>query len=59
MSNIQTEISPKRKDQLLKSIKTLYTEIIDHLNDLRDSTDDKEVKRISSVAITESQTAQM
>lgn len=41
------------------SIKRHYAIIIDDLNDFRNSTEDGEVKRLCSVAITEAQTAQM
>lgn len=39
--------------------KQAFANIIDNMNDLRDSTRDPEVKRMCSVAITEAQTAQM
>ena len=41
------------------AIKSLYAEIIDIMNGLRDTTASTEVKRMASVAITEAQTAQM
>ena len=40
-------------------IKRQYADIIDDLNDERNATDDPEVKRLCSVAITEAQGAQM
>lgn len=46
-------------DEGVNSIKRKYADIIDELNDLRESTTDGEVKRLVSVAITEAQTAQM
>jgi len=39
--------------------KKAFANIIDNMNDLRDSTHNPEVKRMCSVAITEAQTAQM
>jgi hypothetical protein len=36
-----------------------FAEMIDHMNHLRKATDNAEVKRMCSVAITEAQTAQM
>ena len=39
--------------------KQAFANIIDNMNDLRNPTHDAEVKRMCSVAITESQTAQM
>lgn len=46
-------------DDAVHLIKTRYAEIINHLNDSRNSTDDGEQKRLLSVAITEAQGAQM
>lgn len=40
-------------------IKSAYAAIIDHLNDMRDGSQNPEKKRMASVAITEAQTAQM
>ncbi len=40
-------------------IKTAYAEIVDRLHGYREKTTDGEVKRMLSVAITETQTAQM
>lgn len=40
-------------------VKESYAKIIDQLNKLRESIEDGEVKRLTSVAITEAQTAQM
>lgn len=39
--------------------KAEFAAVIDRMNDLRTSTDNAEVKRMASVAITEAQTAQM
>jgi hypothetical protein len=39
--------------------KQLFADIIDQMNTLRDTTNDAEVKRMCSVAITEAQGAQM
>lgn len=39
--------------------KKAFANVIDNMNDLRNSTESKEVKRMASVAITEAQTAQM
>lgn len=36
-----------------------FAAVIDRMNDLRSKTEDPEVKRMASVAITEAQTAQM
>jgi len=43
----------------VNSIKTAYAAIIDALNEFRNGTEDGEVKRLCSVAITEAQGAQM
>lgn len=40
-------------------VKQLYADIIDELNNGRDKTENPEVKRLCSIAITEAQTAQM
>lgn len=39
--------------------KAFFAKAIDQMNDLRNSTEDPEVKRMASVAITDAQTAQM
>lgn len=39
--------------------KAEFARVIDRMNDLRNSTDNAEIKRMASVAITEAQTAQM
>lgn len=44
---------------IVHEIKTAYAGIIDTLNAIRTETEDGEVKRLCSVAITEAQTAQM
>lgn len=36
-----------------------FARIIDHINEMRESTDVQEIKRMCSIAITELQTAQM
>lgn len=46
-------------DWKVKRVKELYAEIIDTMNNLRDSEATSELKRLASVAITEAQTAQM
>lgn len=46
-------------DEKVQQIKQLSANLIDLLNDLRIETQDKEVARMLSVAITEAQTAQM
>lgn len=40
-------------------VKQQFADIIDNLNDLRNTSESLEVKRMCSVAITEAQTAQM
>jgi len=47
------------KDDDVTFFKETYAQVIDTLNDLRNKTVDPEVKRLTSVAITEAQTAQM
>lgn len=39
--------------------KLIFANVIDNMNNLRNSTNDAEVKRMCSIAITEAQTAQM
>jgi len=46
-------------DPQVQACKEAFAAIIDNLNDLRNSTQDGERKRILSIAITEAQTAQM
>lgn len=46
-------------DSAVNTIKQMFAEVIDEMNKLRGQTSDGEVKRMLSVAITESQTAQM
>lgn len=46
-------------DPYVDKMKQHYADIIDQLNELRSQTDDPEVKRLCSVAITEAQGAQM
>lgn len=50
--------NPSQNPQV-KAIKEHYAATIDLLNTMRNETSDKEVARMLSVAITESQTAQM
>lgn len=46
-------------DDAVANCKKEFAASIDRMNDLRNSTDNQEVKRMASVAITEAQTAQM
>jgi len=46
-------------DDAVAQCKAEFAKVIDRMNDLRNSTDNAEVKRMCSVAITEAQTAQM
>jgi len=46
-------------DSAVDLAKRTCAAIIDQMNDLRNSTDNTEIKRMASVAITEIQTAQM
>jgi hypothetical protein len=46
-------------DDAVAVCKSEFSVVIDRMNDLRNSTDNAEVKRMASVAITEAQTAQM
>jgi len=41
------------------TIKQKFADIVDYINMAREASDDHEVKRMASVAITEAQTAQM
>lgn len=50
--------NPSNDDAVAKC-KAEFATVIDRMNDLRTSTDNAEVKRMASVAITEAQTAQM
>lgn len=52
------KFNPSNNDAV-QLIKEKYAAVIDLLNDLRDSTQDNEMKRQFSVAITEAQTSQM
>lgn len=45
--------------EAVQQIKEKFAAVIDNLNDFRNATEDGEVKRMLSVAITEAQTAQM
>lgn len=46
-------------DDAVANCKAEFARVIDRMNDLRNTTDNAEVKRMASVAITEAQTAQM
>jgi hypothetical protein len=46
-------------DDAVANCKAEFAKVIDRMNDLRNSTDNAEVKRMCSVAITEAQAAQM
>ena len=46
-------------DDAVAQCKQEFAAVIDRINDLRNSTDNAEIKRMASVAITEAQTAQM
>jgi hypothetical protein len=46
-------------DDAVANCKAEFARVIDRMNDLRNATDNPEVKRMASVAITEAQTAQM
>jgi len=46
-------------DDAVHLCKAEFAAVIDRMNDLRKATDNSEVKRMASVAITEAQTAQM
>lgn len=46
-------------DDAVAKIKQTFADAIDQLNDLREATSSAEVKRMCSVAITDTQTAQM
>jgi hypothetical protein len=46
-------------DENVNKCKQIFAKIIDNMHNLRESTQDSEVQRLCSVAITEAQTAQM
>lgn len=46
-------------DATVNDLKVVYAEVIDRLNYIRSNSQDNEVKRMCSVAITEAQTSQM
>lgn len=72
---MSTDMTPKREltfgeravdlnfnpsnNEAVQQIKVKFAAVIDNLNDFRNATEDAEVKRMFSVAITEAQTAQM
>jgi len=43
------------KDSKVDQLKKAYADIIDSINDIRNSVSDPEVKRLASIAITEAQ----
>lgn len=47
------------QDPAVYACKAGFAHVIDLMNDLRDRSDDADVRRMASVAITEAQTAQM
>lgn len=47
------------QDPAVYSCKSGFAHVIDQMDALRNSTDNNEVKRMASIAITEAQTAQM
>ena len=47
------------QDPAVYACKSGFARVIDQMHDLRNTTDNAEVKRMASVAITEAQTAQM
>jgi hypothetical protein len=50
--------NPSNDDAVAKC-KAEFAAVIDRMNDLRNSTNNTEIKRMASIAITEAQTAQM
>lgn len=46
-------------DDSVATCKGEYADVIDRMNNLRNLTDNEEVKRMASIAITNAQTAQM
>lgn len=46
-------------DELVAMVKARFADIVDELNELREDTENAEMKRMYSIAITEAQTAQM
>ena len=46
-------------DPTVNDLKVLYAQVIDRCNHIRHVSEDPEVKRMASVAITEAQTSQM
>jgi hypothetical protein len=46
-------------DDAVASCKAEFAKVIDRMNDLRNTSNNTEVKRMCSIAITEAQTAQM
>jgi len=55
---ISLSFNPSQNNNV-KEIKKHFAALIDHLNDMRENTDNGEVKRMCAVSITELQTAQM
>lgn len=58
MKAVGLDFNPSGNVQV-KNLKEAAANFIDQVNNLREKTDDPEVKRMASVAITEAQTAQM
>lgn len=56
--SVGIQFNPGGNEEVEK-IKRFYADTIDYLNDLRNNTDNGEKKRLLSLAITESQSAQM
>ena len=52
------QFNPSNDDQVAK-VKQIFADAIDQLHELRSTTESQEVRRLSSVAITETQGAQM
>ena len=50
--------NPSNDDEVARC-KLIFSQAIDQLNDLRSTSEDPEVKRLASIAITEAQGAQM
>lgn len=46
-------------DVIVDTVKEAYAHVIDALNNLREASDNPEVKRMLSISITEAQTSQM
>lgn len=55
---VGVHFNPSVSDEV-SECKAGFAAVIDQMNDLRSSSDDAEIKRMASIAITEAQTAQM